>query len=137
MNCEPSYEPRLLGTLHKLPTRAGESTQPAADFHALKKDLEQQLQATVEAQSRSYAAALKAGTSSRVSPKNKTKTSRTQADSSQTSSSKSKGPSKPKVPVDGARKIWGTMRETSASAITTTLAKLTSLSSEQRRTSIV
>ena len=80
------------------PTRAGESAQPSADFHALKKDVEQ-LQTTVEAQSRSYAAALKAGTSSRVSPKNKTKTS----------FSKSKGPSKPKVPVDGARKIWGTI----------------------------
>ena len=39
--------------------------------------------------------------------------------------------SKPKVPVSGARKVWGTMRETSASAVIATLTKLTSMSSEQ------
>ena len=48
------------------PTPAGnESTQPAA-FQALKKDVEQ-LQATVEAQSKSYAAALKQGAEARHS----------------------------------------------------------------------
>ena len=39
--------------------------------------------------------------------------------------------SKPKVPVSGARKVWGTMRETSTSAVITTLTKLTSMTSEQ------
>ena len=122
------------------PTLAGnESTQPAA-FQVLKKDVEQ-LQATVEAQSKSYAAALKTGGRSKAQSKKKSrydKTNRTmnnQSESSQTSSVKHSpskhSSSKPKVPVSGARKVWGTMRETSASAVIATLTKLTSMSSEQ------
>ena len=65
------------------------------------------------------------------------KTNRTlnnQSESSQTFSVKHSPPkhssSKPKVPVSGARKFWGTMRETTASAVIATLTKLMS-SSEQ------
>ena len=122
------------------PTPAGnESTQPTA-FLALKKDVEQ-LQATVEAQSKSYAAALKTGGRSKAQPKKKSrydKTNRTvnnQSESAQTSSVKHSPPkhssSKPKVPVSGARKVWGTMRETSASAVIATLTNLMSMSREQ------
>ena len=121
------------------PTPAGnESTQPAA-FQALKKDVEQ-LQATVEAQSKSYAAALKTGGRNKAQPKKKSrydKTNRTvnnQSESAQTSvkhSPPKHSSSKPKVPVSGARKVWGTMRETSTSAVITTLTKLTSMTSEQ------
>ena len=40
---------------------------------------------------------------------------------------------KQKVPVAGARKIWGTMKETSATAVTSTLTKLTSVTNDQVR----
>ena len=115
-----------------------ESTQPAA-FQALKKDVEQ-LQAAVKAQSKSYAAALKTGSRSKTQPKKKPRYDKTNrivnpSESAQTSSVKYSPPkhsfSKPKVPVPGARKVWGTMRETSASAVIATLTKLTSMSSEQ------
>lgn len=54
------------------PTPAGnESAQPAS-FQALKKDVEH-LQATVEAQSKSYAAALNTGARNRAQPKKKTR----------------------------------------------------------------
>ena len=107
----------------------------------MKRDVEQ-LQATVEAQSKSYAAALKTGSRSKAQPKKKShydKTNRTvnPSESTQTSSAKYSPPkakhssSKPKVAIPGARKIWGTMRETSASAVIATLTKLTSMSSEQ------
>ena len=96
------------------PTPAGnESTQPAA-FQALKKDIEQ-LQDTVEAQSKRYAVALKTGGRSKSQPKKKShydKTNRTvnnQSESSQTPSAKHSPPkhsfSKPKVSVSGARKV--------------------------------
>ena len=122
------------------PTPAGnKSTQPAA-FQALKKDLEQ-LRATVEAQSKSYAAALKTGGRSKAQPKKKSyhdknnRTVNSQSESAQASSVKHSPPkhssSKPKVPVPGARKVWETMKETSAPAVIATLTKLTSMSSGQ------
>ena len=84
---------------------------------------------------------LKTGGRSKAQPKKKShydKTNRTvnnRSESAQTSSVKHSPPkhssSKPKIPVPGARKVWGIMKETSASAVITTLTKLTSMSSEQ------
>ena len=108
----------------------------AAAFQALKKDVEN-IQAILESQSKSYATAVKIGERNEYRPvkqPNKAATKQSsegQAKATATDKSHHHSLPKHKVPVAGARKIWGTMKETPATAVTAALTKLTSVTNDQ------
>ena len=96
-------------------------------FATLKKDVED-LRVAVESQSKSYAAAVKKGGTQSRPVKHRVVNRSPSENHGQESQShvavdKSSLSTKRKVPVLGARKIWGTMRETSATAVVVTLQR--------------
>ena len=113
-------ELRTLVTTQATTPSSSSGGEDAAILQTLRRDVDL-LQASVAKQTNSYATIVKNG--NRKSAESKREQRKAVADKHKSD--------KPKVPVMGARKIWGTMRETSTAAVTTTLSKCTTVGDDQ------